>query len=99
PSLMSTSSLHDALPIYLVERDKYEGELANVVTREGLSCIPYFALASGFLTGKYRPGAKVNSQRAERAGAYLNEKGIKILAVVDRSEEHTSELQSRSDLV
>jgi aryl-alcohol dehydrogenase-like predicted oxidoreductase len=63
----------------LVERDKYEGELANVVAREGLSCIPYFALASGFLTGKYRPGAKVNSQRAERAGAYLNEKGIKIL--------------------
>jgi aryl-alcohol dehydrogenase-like predicted oxidoreductase len=67
----------------LVERDKYEGELANVVAREGLSCIPYFALASGFLTGKYRPGAKVNSQRAERAGAYLNEKGIKILAVLD----------------
>jgi aryl-alcohol dehydrogenase-like predicted oxidoreductase len=67
----------------LVERDKYEGELANVVAREGLSCIPYFALASGFLTGKYRPGAKVDSQRAERAGAYLNEKGIKILAVLD----------------
>jgi aryl-alcohol dehydrogenase-like predicted oxidoreductase len=67
----------------LVERDKYEGELANIVAREGLSCIPYFALASGFLTGKYRPGAKVDSQRAERAGAYLNEKGIKILAVLD----------------
>jgi aryl-alcohol dehydrogenase-like predicted oxidoreductase len=66
----------------LVERDKYEGELADVVAREGLSCIPYFALASGFLTGKYRPGAKVDSQRAERAGAYLNEKGIKILAVL-----------------
>ena len=67
----------------LVERDKYEGELANVVAREGLSSVPYFPLASGFLTGKYRPGAKVDSQRAERAGAYLNDKGIKILAVLD----------------
>jgi aryl-alcohol dehydrogenase-like predicted oxidoreductase len=67
----------------LVERDKYEGELADVVAREGLSSIPYFALASGFLTGKYRPGAKVESQRVEKAGAYLNDKGIKILAVLD----------------
>ncbi|HET9374417.1 MAG TPA: aldo/keto reductase [Chthoniobacterales bacterium] len=67
----------------LVERDKYEGELANVVAREGLASIPYFALASGFLTGKYRPGAKVASQRAEKAGGYLNDKGIKILAALD----------------
>jgi aryl-alcohol dehydrogenase-like predicted oxidoreductase len=67
----------------LVERDKYEGELADLVAREGLSSIPYFAVASGFLTGKYRPGAKVESQRAERAGAYLNDKGLRILAVLD----------------
>jgi len=67
----------------LMERDKYEGELADVVSREGLSSVPYFALASGFLTGKYRPGAKVESQRAERAGSYLNEKGIKVLAALD----------------
>jgi aryl-alcohol dehydrogenase-like predicted oxidoreductase len=67
----------------LVERDKYEGELADVVAREGLSSVPYFALASGFLTGKYRPGAKVDSQRAEKAGRYLNDKGIKILAALD----------------
>jgi aryl-alcohol dehydrogenase-like predicted oxidoreductase len=68
----------------LVERDKYEGELANVVAREGLLSIPYFSLASGFLSGKYRPRAAVNSQRAEKAGAYLNEKGIKILTVLDK---------------
>jgi aryl-alcohol dehydrogenase-like predicted oxidoreductase len=67
----------------LVERDQYEGELANLVAREGLASIPYFALASGFLTGKYRPGAKVSSQRAEKAGGYLNDRGIKILAVLD----------------
>ena len=40
----------------LMERGKYEGELANAVARERLSSIPYFALASGFLTGKYPSG-------------------------------------------
>jgi aryl-alcohol dehydrogenase-like predicted oxidoreductase len=68
----------------LVERDKYEGELADLVARESLSSVPYFALASGFLTGKYRPGAKVESQRAERASGYLNEKGIRVLAALDQ---------------
>src|ERR1700693_6617949 len=52
----------------LMERDKYEGELANAVARERLSSIPYFALASGFMTGKYRAGSKVESQRAQNAG-------------------------------
>jgi len=67
----------------LMERDKYEGELASVVERERLSSIPYFALASGFLTGKYRAGSKVASQRAQSAGAYLNKKGIRVLAALD----------------
>jgi aryl-alcohol dehydrogenase-like predicted oxidoreductase len=67
----------------LVERDKYEGELADLVAREGLSSFPYYALAAGFLTGKYRPGAKVQSQRAQGASAYLNEKGIKVLTTLD----------------
>jgi aryl-alcohol dehydrogenase-like predicted oxidoreductase len=67
----------------LMERNKYEGELADLVIRERLSSVPYFALASGFLTGKYRPGSKVESQRAETAGAYLNEKGIRVLTALD----------------
>jgi aryl-alcohol dehydrogenase-like predicted oxidoreductase len=67
----------------LMERHQYEGELADLVAREKLSSIPYFALASGFLTGKYRPGAQIQSQRAQSAGAYLNEKGIKVLATLD----------------
>jgi aryl-alcohol dehydrogenase-like predicted oxidoreductase len=36
----------------LVERDEYEGELAGLCEREGLSCVPYWALARRFLTGK-----------------------------------------------
>jgi aryl-alcohol dehydrogenase-like predicted oxidoreductase len=68
----------------LVERKEYEGELAEVVRREGLSAIPYFALAKGFLTGKYRPGApEVKSARAAGASAYLNERGLKVLAALD----------------
>ena len=67
----------------LMERHQYEGELADLVAKEGLSSIPYYALASGFLTGKYRPDAKVQSPRAQSAGAYLNEKGIKVLAALD----------------
>ena len=67
----------------LMERHQYEGELADLVAKEGLSSIPYFALASGFLTGKYRAGVTVQSQRAQSAGAYLTEKGIKVLAALD----------------
>jgi len=67
----------------LMERDKYEGELAELMKRERLSSVPYFALASGFLTGKYRPGSKVESKRAQTAGAYLNKKGISVLAALD----------------
>jgi len=68
----------------LVERKEYEGELAEVVRREGLSAIPYFALAKGFLTGKYRPGTpEVKSARAAGASAYLNERGLKVLAALD----------------
>jgi aryl-alcohol dehydrogenase-like predicted oxidoreductase len=67
----------------LMERHKYEGELADLVARERLSSLPYFALASGFLTGKYRPGTKIQSKRAETAGSYLNERGIRVLAALD----------------
>ncbi|MDT8910648.1 aldo/keto reductase [Amycolatopsis sp. PS_44_ISF1] len=67
----------------LVERD-YEKELAPLVQREGLSTLPYFGLAVGFLTGKYRskdePG---DSPRAPRALKYLDERGERVLAVLD----------------
>ena len=67
----------------LVHRAEYEGELAELCAREGLACFPYYALASGFLAGKYRPGAKVESARAAGAGKYLDEKGLRILAALD----------------
>ncbi|MGC9670895.1 aldo/keto reductase [Planosporangium sp. 12N6] len=67
----------------LVERDKYEGDLRDLAAREGLSVVPYFALASGFLTGKYRDGVTVDSARAGGASAYLDERGRRVLAALD----------------
>ncbi|MFJ1534441.1 aldo/keto reductase [Streptomyces mirabilis] len=68
----------------LVSRDTYEGPLQEVASRTGLAAVPYFALASGFLTGKYRPGTTVDSARAEGAGKHLDtERGIRVLAALD----------------
>jgi aryl-alcohol dehydrogenase-like predicted oxidoreductase len=69
----------------LVSRDTYEGELQDVASREGLAAVPYFALASGFLTGKYRPGTTVEGPRAQAgAGKHLEtERGRKVLEALD----------------
>ncbi|MFF2075267.1 aldo/keto reductase [Kitasatospora sp. NPDC058162] len=69
----------------LVSRDTFEGPLADVVAEHGLATVPYYALASGFLTGKYRPdGPGVDSARAEGAARYLAEpRGPKVLEALD----------------
>jgi aryl-alcohol dehydrogenase-like predicted oxidoreductase len=67
----------------LVHRSEYEGGLRDLCAREELACFPYYALAKGFLTGKYRPGAQVDSPRAAGARAYLDERGLRVLAALD----------------
>ena len=69
----------------LVSRATYEGELAAVAAEHRLAAVPYFALASGFLTGKYRPGGPaVQSARAEGAGRYLEDpRGPRVLTALD----------------
>ncbi|KOG42403.1 aldo/keto reductase [Streptomyces resistomycificus] len=68
----------------LVSRDTYEGELQDLAERSGLAAVPYFALASGFLTGKYRPGTTVDSARAGGAAKHLEtERGLKVLTALD----------------
>ncbi|MFJ8888634.1 aldo/keto reductase [Streptomyces sp. NPDC102402] len=78
----------------LVSRDTYEGALQDTAAGAGLAAVPYFALASGFLTGKYRPGASVDSARAEGAGKHLEtERGRRVLAALDRiAQEHDAEI-------
>ncbi|URM94685.1 aldo/keto reductase [Actinomadura madurae] len=68
----------------LVSRDTYEGPRRDLAERYGLAAVPYYGLASGFLTGKYRPGTTVRSARAGRAGKHLDtERGRKVLAALD----------------
>ncbi|MDQ3406119.1 MAG: aldo/keto reductase [Actinomycetota bacterium] len=69
----------------LVERSGYETEYGDLVAREGLAVFPYWALAKGFLTGKYRDvDATGDSPRAGAASAYLDERGKRVLAVLDQ---------------
>lgn len=72
-------------PIFnLMDRKPYEGELEDLCTREGIGVFPYYGLASGFLTGKYRSEADYSkSVRGGGMKRYLNEKGLKVLAALD----------------
>ena len=68
----------------LCERADYEGNLEPLCLREGLGVIPYFSLAAGFLTGKYRTQADLaKSPRGQGVKKYLNERGLRILAALD----------------
>ena len=67
----------------LMERPAYEAELREVAAAEGLGVLPYFALAKGFLTGKYRHGERVDSPRAKGASAYVGERGDRVLAALE----------------
>jgi len=68
----------------LYERVGFEGPLEDVCKREGLGVIPYFGLASGFLTGKYRTEADFSkSPRGEGVKRMLDARGLKILAALD----------------
>ena len=67
----------------LMERPAYEDELRDVVARYDLGCFPYFGLARGFLTGKYRPGEQIDSPRAQGAAQYVGEKGDRVLAALE----------------
>ena len=66
----------------LLERD-YERTLQPTLLQNSLSQLPYFGLARGFLTGKYRPGKSVESMRAGGMVSYQNERGWALLSKMD----------------
>ena len=66
----------------LLERD-FENTLKPSLEQHGLSELPYFGLARGFLTGKYRPGKSVTSVRSGGLSGYQNERGWALLAQLD----------------
>jgi len=68
----------------LMDRD-YEKTLAPTLKANGLSQIPFYGLARGFLTGKYRPGVTVESVRANGvASSYANVRGWRMLEKLDQ---------------
>jgi aryl-alcohol dehydrogenase-like predicted oxidoreductase len=67
----------------LLERSDYEGPLQQLAVRQWIAVCPYFSLAKGFLAGKQRPDAQEDSPRAGSARAYLDERGIALLEVLD----------------
>ena len=67
----------------MYERAKFEGPTQDLCVKEGIGVIPYFSLASGFLTGKYRSEADIKGARGGSAKAMLNPRGLSILDALD----------------
>jgi aryl-alcohol dehydrogenase-like predicted oxidoreductase len=68
----------------LLERARFEGPLQDLCVERGIATVPYFALASGFLTGKYRRQADARgAARGGAVGRYLDPHGLAVLAAVD----------------
>ena len=76
----------------LVERKAYEAELGPLCRKEQIGVIPYYSLASGFLTGKYRGKQDAHkSPRGAGATKYLDDRGVRVLAALDAvAAEHTA---------
>src|SRR5207253_1194107 len=68
----------------LMARDKFEGDLQALCVAENIAVLPYYGLASGFLTGKYRSEADFSkSVRGGRMEKYMNARGFAVLAALD----------------
>jgi aryl-alcohol dehydrogenase-like predicted oxidoreductase len=74
-------------PLYnLYDRADYEATLEPVCRKNEIGVIPYYSLASGFLTGKYRAeGDLAKSARGTGARKYLNQRGFRILEALDQT--------------
>jgi aryl-alcohol dehydrogenase-like predicted oxidoreductase len=68
----------------LVERERFEPDVRDAALRNHLGVFPYYSLANGFLTGKYRLEADLSkSPRGERSRDYLRGKGARVLEALD----------------
>jgi aryl-alcohol dehydrogenase-like predicted oxidoreductase len=85
-------------PLYnLYDRAVFEGELQPLCIKENVGVISFYALAAGFLTGKYRTAedAGKSARGANTTKKYLNERGLKILAALDEAAERTGGTPAR----
>jgi aryl-alcohol dehydrogenase-like predicted oxidoreductase len=68
----------------LVDRKTYEGEMSQAVADLGISNLPFYGIARGFLSGKYRPGVtEVDSKRAAGAREYATDKNYAVITTMD----------------
>jgi aryl-alcohol dehydrogenase-like predicted oxidoreductase len=100
---LGISKQHD-LPRYetmqpnysLAERSGFEERLQTICVDNAIGVIPYFSLAAGFLTGKYRSEADLeNKPRARMVKKYLNERGLRILDALDNVAKATTSTPAR----
>lgn len=76
--------------LHLMSRDSFEGDLQRLCIEREIGVIPYFALASGFLTGKYRGEEDLEGRpRSYRVKEYMNARGKAVLAAMDEVAEET----------
>jgi aryl-alcohol dehydrogenase-like predicted oxidoreductase len=79
PSYIAVQDLYN-----LIVREGYEKDLAPTVADLGITNLPYYGIARGFLSGKYRPGVtEVDSKRAAGAREHANDKNFAVLAAMD----------------
>ena len=78
PSYIAVQDLYN-----LVDRTTYEGEMAQTVADLGISNIPFYGIARGFLTGKYRPGVTEVDSMRPAALVYTTDKNYAILTAMD----------------
>jgi aryl-alcohol dehydrogenase-like predicted oxidoreductase len=71
-------------PYNLMQRELYEQTLSNWARNAGVAVLPYYGLAQGFLTGKYRAAGQAGeSARAPKALRYLDDRGLRVLSALD----------------
>ncbi len=69
----------------LMDRAAFEDDLQSVCLSRNVGVVPYFALAAGFLTGKYKTEADIRGRaRAHRLGQYFNDRGMAVLEALDK---------------
>jgi aryl-alcohol dehydrogenase-like predicted oxidoreductase len=78
PSYIAVQDLYN-----LVDRTTYEGEMAQTVADLGISNIPFYGIARGFLTGKYRPGVTEVDSMRPAALVYTTDKNYAVLSAMD----------------
>jgi aryl-alcohol dehydrogenase-like predicted oxidoreductase len=77
----------------LMHRSEFESNQAPLLEKNSITCIPYFGLARGFLTGKYRAGVTVDSMRAGGVAEYQTEKGYAVVSALEEiSKVHNSSI-------